>query len=46
MVDISCTTSHEINSTYFVVERSRNGKDFTPVDFLAGQGSSCEVKTY
>ena len=33
-------TSHEINSHYFVVERSRNGKDFEPVDSVQGLGDS------
>ncbi|MGV3657082.1 MAG: lamin tail domain-containing protein [Chitinophagaceae bacterium] len=33
-------TNHEINSNYFVVERSRNGIDFTAVDSVQSFGDS------
>lgn len=39
-------TNHEINSDYFVVERSRNGKKFEPVDSIDGKGDSREWSTY
>lgn len=39
-------TSHEINSNYFVVERSRNGRDFEPVDSVQGLGDSRTGTTY
>lgn len=39
-------TSHEINSSYFVMERSRNGLDFEPVDSLKGLGDSRTGATY
>ena len=40
------STAHEINSRYFVVERSRNGKDFEAVDSLAGAGDSRKAVVY
>jgi endonuclease/exonuclease/phosphatase family metal-dependent hydrolase len=39
-------TDHEINSDYFVVERSRNGKNFEPVDSTKGKGDSREWSIY
>lgn len=39
-------TAHEINSNYFVVERSRNDVDFIPVDFVQGLGDSRTGGTY
>ncbi len=45
-VQFSWNTSHEINSAWFVIERSRNGKDFSAVDSVAGLGSSREGKAY
>ena len=39
-------TNHEINSNYFVVERSRNGKDFEVVDSINGKGDSREWSVY
>jgi Bacterial Ig-like domain/Endonuclease/Exonuclease/phosphatase family/Domain of unknown function (DUF5017) len=39
-------TNHEINSDYFVVERSRNGKDYEPVDSINGKGDSREWSIY
>jgi hypothetical protein len=45
-VDFSWYTNHEINSNYFVVERSRNGMDFQPVDSVQGLGDSREGQSY
>jgi hypothetical protein len=39
-------TGHEINSNYFVIERSRNGKQFEAVDSLKGKGDSREWSIY
>lgn len=39
-------TNHEINSDYFVVERSRNGNKFEPVDSVDGKGDSREWSIY
>jgi hypothetical protein len=39
-------TNHEINSDYFVVERSRNGKQFEPVDSIKGKGDSRTLSVY
>ncbi|MBB1286570.1 choice-of-anchor J domain-containing protein [Flavisolibacter sp. BT320] len=40
MVAFEWITSHEINSHYFVVERSRNGINFEPIDSVQGLGTS------
>ncbi|HKH60558.1 MAG TPA: Ig-like domain-containing protein, partial [Flavitalea sp.] len=39
-------TNHEINSDYFVVERSRNGEEFEPVDSVDGKGDSRALSIY
>jgi len=39
-IEFNWYTDHEINSNYYVVERSRNGKQFEPVDSLYGKGDS------
>ena len=45
-VSFGWSTAHEINSSYFVIERSRNGKDFEPLDSAAGAGDSRTAVTY
>ena len=39
-------TNHEINSAYFVVERSRNGMRFEPIDSIDGKGDSRTLSVY
>jgi Bacterial Ig-like domain/Secretion system C-terminal sorting domain len=43
---VSWQTPYEINSKYFVVERSRNYQTFEPVDTVAAHGSSREPSSY
>ena len=45
-VKLNWTTSHEINSKYFIVERSRNGFDFEAVDTVAGHADTREATSY
>ncbi len=39
-------TMSEINNSHFVIERSYNGREFTPIDRVAGSGNSNEVLMY
>ena len=39
-------TPYEINSRYFVVERSRNFQRYEPVDTVLAQGSTAEASAY
>ncbi|MBC7827647.1 MAG: Ig-like domain-containing protein [Chitinophagaceae bacterium] len=39
-------TNHEINSDRFVVERSRNNKDYEPIDSVKGKGDSRQWSIY
>jgi hypothetical protein len=43
---ISWQTAQEVNSYFFVVERSRDGKTFFPVDSVASSGNSHQVIQY
>lgn len=36
-VELSWNTAHEINSKYFIVERSPNNRQFTAIDTVNGQ---------
>lgn len=45
-VKLDWTTSHEINSRYFIVERSRNGFNFEAIDTLAGHADTREAASY
>lgn len=47
-VIIKWTTASEINNDYFVVERSKDGINFTPVDSLDahGNGNSTDMQNY
>jgi hypothetical protein len=45
-VSFTWNTNHEINSNYFVLERSRNNIDFTPVDSVQGQGDKRSSTNY
>ncbi|NLU92867.1 Ig-like domain-containing protein [Chitinophaga sp. Ak27] len=43
---VSWKTPYEINSKYFVVERSRNGRSYEAVDTVAGRGSIACASAY
>lgn len=45
-VDITWTTSGEINNDYFSIEKSKNGIDFEFVTNIAGAGNSTNVLDY
>ena len=45
-VEFAWFTRHEINSDYFVLERSRNSKQFEPVDSIDGKGDSRTSSLY
>lgn len=45
-VACSWETASEINCDYFIVERSPNGLDFTPVGMLHGAGTSSVMHSY
>ncbi len=40
------TTASEINSDYFAIERSRNGKDFETIETIQAQGNSNQPVDY
>jgi hypothetical protein len=40
------TTTSEENSAYFIVERSKNGSDFTPIGQVAASGNSTVEQRY
>ena len=44
--DIQWTTSMEINSDYYVIERSDNGTDFIEIGKVKSAGNSAEIITY
>ncbi|HEY0274065.1 MAG TPA: choice-of-anchor J domain-containing protein, partial [Chitinophaga sp.] len=39
-IDLTWNTSYEINTNYFVVERSGNGRNFSPADTVTAQGTT------
>lgn len=45
-VNISWRTLTELNNDYMQVERSRNGKDFTPLTKVVGAGTTQEPQNY
>lgn len=45
-VNLSWTTASETNNDKFTVYRSTNGKDFTEIGTIKGQGNSSSVNTY
>lgn len=45
-VMINWTTASETNNDYFTIERSEDGKAFSPVAFVKGAGNSNQVSAY
>jgi len=45
-IDVMWSTASEVNTSEFIVERTRNGKDFTPVGKLKAAGNSTTLKSY
>lgn len=45
-VELHWVTAQEVNNHYFVVYRSLNGIDFTPIDTIMSQGNSAEFSYY
>jgi len=45
-VDLTWVTASEINNDYFVIERSTNANDWSPLDSLDGAGNSNAVLSY
>ena len=45
-VDLTWVTASEINNDYFVIERSTNANDWSPLDSVDGAGNSNAVLTY
>jgi hypothetical protein len=45
-VDVQWTTSSEINTSYFMIERTINGQDFTEIGRLKGGGNSTSLINY
>jgi hypothetical protein len=43
---VAWTTSHEVHSASFTLERSRNGQDFEPVGTVEGAGNEPQGKAY
>jgi len=48
VVDVNWVTASEINNDYFVIERSKDGVDFAPVDSVDahGDGNSFDLQNY
>lgn len=46
IVEIKWTTATETNNSYFTIERSVDGKDFTPIKTIPGAGNSNQLKSY
>ncbi len=46
MVELNWVTTSEINNDYFIVERSEDGKVFTQVGKVRGQGNSNRINNY
>ncbi len=45
-VDLTWVTASEINNDYFVIERSTNANDWSPLDSVDGAGNSNAVLSY
>ncbi|MBK7338346.1 MAG: T9SS type A sorting domain-containing protein [Saprospirales bacterium] len=45
-VDLLWSTASEANNEGFDVERSANGRDWEPIAFVPGAGSTSEIQTY
>jgi N-acetylneuraminic acid mutarotase len=45
-VQLDWVTAQEINTSMFIVERSTNGKDYSPIGNLAAAGNSNEQRNY
>lgn len=45
-VDLQWSTSAELNNSYFTVERSRNARDFEPIQIVEGAGNSSTIRYY
>ena len=45
-VDLTWVTASEINNDYFVIERSTDANDWSPLDSVDGAGNSNAVLTY
>ncbi len=43
---VSWATEQEVNSSYFAVQRSSNGSDWTTIGTVAAKGNSATVSTY
>jgi hypothetical protein len=46
VVRIEWSTLSETNNDYYTVERSKNGKDFEPINKISGAGNSNELLNY
>jgi hypothetical protein len=46
MAQVSWATASELNNAGFIVERSTDGASFTPLDTLAGRGTTSQVAAY
>jgi hypothetical protein len=45
-VDLEWTTNSELNSYKFIVLRSANGSEFSPIGSVEGQGTTKKMRTY
>lgn len=45
-VDLNWSTYSEVNNDYFRIERSSNGKDFTPLAKINGSGTTYDIQEY
>lgn len=45
-VNLSWSTASEVNNDYFEIERSENGKEFSVIASVEGNGNSSAVSTY
>jgi hypothetical protein len=45
-IDILWSTSSETNTSYFIIERTINGQDFTAIDTLKAAGNSARLISY
>lgn len=46
VVELIWETASEINNKYFIVEKSEDSENFTPVQILDGAGNSTTLRTY
>jgi len=45
-VDVTWSTTTEVNNKFFTIERSSNGRDFTAIGTVNGAGNSTSIKSY